>query len=571
VRNLFYIEELNMDPIFSLNYTSCRANNIGPAVKMWLDRADHPEGIEVVISTDGNRQDCMEAARAVPGAKVVVQPDPPFNCVRGWNASAAQTTGKVIINMADDFSPPPHWDTLLLQISPPGWIDGEHVVHTEDGYVHDIAVLSIATRKRYERFGYMLYPGYESMFSDTEFTKVAYRDGVVIEAKHLLFEHLHCDCGKRAKDEHDVIHGGKERWNRGEMLFNYRQQTGFPIDDGPRAIVDNSPRRSSDIVFAVYIQATKDDFCLYEVCNRMREEGANDFFFCVPDEYWSGKPTPADEIAQVRAISDRLVGEGARTHFQVFDVSQYRFPGDSRIAVETRVRNDTLGWIRRSGFQHILIVDGDELWVRGLLDKVRDVVQTSKPYCISAPMIPVVGHPGYPVHQASDRAVIYIDGTTTFRECRSPATEHFLLNNGIVIHFTACRKTLQEVIDKHRASGHYDDPEYDFEGWIKNVLPNLKPGWQGAHMYRRYQIWPLVRNWSKEEIEHIPENLRQYLGPAINEPSPIQHTLRPLERKTHDAKPYDVKPQTGRDMKVHQFRLNQVEQFIGAPLNPYRK
>lgn len=556
-----------MEPIFSLNYTSCRADTIQSAVAMWRDRADHPDTIEVVVSVDGNNPNAIEAARLVPNAKVIIQPDPPFNCVRGWNAGAAITTGKVIINMADDFSPPQHWDTLLLQLNPPNWIDGEFVVHTEDGYVHDIAVLSIATRKRYERFGYMLYPGYESMFSDTEFTTVAYRDGVVIQAKQLLFEHMHCDCGKRPKDQHDVVHGGKDRWNRGEMLFNYRKQTGFPIDDGPKANVDVSARNADEIRFAVYIQATKDDFCLYEVCRRMMDEGAHDFFFCVPSQYWSGKATPLEEIAQVRSIADRIKAEGASVNLQVFDVSQYRFPGDSRIAVETRVRNDTLGWIRRSGFQHILIVDGDELWVKGLLEKVKDVVLTSKPSCISAPMIPVVGFPGYPVHQASDRAVIYIDGTTTFRECRSPATEHFLLNNGIVIHFTACRKTLQEVIDKHRASGHYDDPEYDFEGWIKNVLPNLKPGWKGAHMYRRYQIWPTVRNWTTEELTHIPQNLHQYLGEAVAEASPIQHVLQPLARTPRPA----PAPRSINDLKVHPFRLNQLEQFIGGSLNPYRK
>ena len=807
-----------MEPIFSLNYTSCRANAIQPAVLMWRQLAINPDTVEVVISVDSNNPEAITAARAVPNAKVVIQSESPFNCVKGWNLGAASTTGKVLINVADDFSPPQHWDTLLLSLNPPGWVDGEYVVHTEDGYVHDIAVLSIATRKRYQRFGYMLYPGYESMFclhpdteiymadfsfkpigsivpgdkivgttktmgsrgtgkqarerltesvvkevhskndelleiamlsgkvlrctgdhlwayyadskltnygipkvgrklvkvlnvpgvppiysdrdmgwlsgifdgegcfpvivqsptvnpeicmeieriltkfkfpyqvtdqvqrgqylartftliggrneyvrfinwldpvkrnsrqvknrllsarfgqpdeivsirsigqskvfclststknyiadgylshnSDTEFTTVAYRDGVVIQAKQLLFEHMHCDCGKRAKDEHDVVHGSKERWNRGEMLFNYRKQTGFPIDEGPNANVDNSARHSEELRFAVYIQATKDDFCLYEVCRRMMDEGARDFFFCVPDEYWSGKQTPMEDIAQVRAISDRISQEGATSHFQVFDVSQYRFSGDSRIAVETRVRNDTLGWIRRSGFQHILIVDGDELWVKGLLEKVRDVVLTSKPTCISAPMIPVVGHPGYPVHQASDRAVIYIDSTTTFRECRSPATEHFLLNNGIVIHFTACRKTLQDVIDKHRASGHYDDPEYDFEGWIKNVLPNLKPGWKGAHMYRRYQIWPTVRNWAKEEIEHIPENLRQYLGPPLDTPSPIQHVLTPLSKAPPGER---VRPPQSRkinDLKVTPFRLTQLEQFIGAPLNPYRK
>jgi hypothetical protein len=114
-------------------------------------------------------------------------------------------------------------------------MDNPHVVHVEDGYVHNLFVLAILTRKRYEQFGYIFYPGYESMFCDTEFTEVSYRDSVVIPATNLLFEHIHCDCGKRVRDIHDKEHSSKDRWNRGEMLFNYRKDLGFPLDDGPMA------------------------------------------------------------------------------------------------------------------------------------------------------------------------------------------------------------------------------------------------------------------------------------------------------------------------------------------------
>jgi hypothetical protein len=70
---------------------------------------------------------------------------------------------------------------------------------------------------------------------------------------------------------------------------------------------------------------------------------------------------------------------------------------------------------------------------------------------------------------------------------------------------------MQEIIDKHRTSGHYDDPAYDFEGWIANTLPNAKPGLINAHMYRPYQIWPRVRKWTKYEIDDIPESIHPYI------------------------------------------------------------
>lgn len=534
---------------------------IPQAVALWLSRADKPEQVEVVISVDSTNVEAFRAAKSVKCARVVLQDVAPFNCVRGWNKAASETTGKVIICMADDFTPPHHWDTLLATLQPFGWIDGEHVVKVEDGYVHDIFVLSILTRKRYERYGYVFYPQYESMFCDTEYGAVAQRDGVVVNAQHLLFEHMHPDCGKRPRDNNDVLHGGKDRWNRGETLFNYRKGCNFPLDDGPKAGIVDKTEPVPDNKYAVYIQATKDDFCLYEVCVRMIEEGAKVFFFCIPDTYWSGTGTPLAEVAEVKDIADKVEKAGGKCHVRIFHVSDYRFPGDSRIAVETRVRNDTLNWIRRQGYQHILIVDGDELWVRGMLAKVDECVTQSKPGCISCPMVPVVGVPGYPIHQATDRAIVYVGGSTTFRECRSPAIDHFMLNNCIVIHFTATRKTLQEVIDKHRNSGHYDDPEYAFEDWIKNTLPHLKPGWRGAHMYRRYQIWPLVRNWTVTEMDHIPSSLYQYLGSAVNESSPISMALDAKNRKDDP-----------RIMKPNPIRLKtQVEQFIGQPLNPYQR
>jgi hypothetical protein len=71
---------------------------------------------------------------------------------------------------------------------------------------------------------------------------------------------------------------------------------------------------------------------------------------------------------------------------------------------------------------------------------------------------------------------------------------------------------MDEIIAKHRDSGHYDDPEYDFEGWLRNILPNIKPGMKNVHMYRGYQIWPEIREWTREEFDNIPSSLWKYLG-----------------------------------------------------------
>lgn len=512
-------------PVFSLIYTSVRADRIEPVLadwvsKCWLDR------IEIILAVDGNDPACQAVAKSLqdkyakhPGLfKWCIQPDEPFCCVTGWNLAAEKSSGSVLIQVTDDMVPPMDWDLKLLQLKPEDWVHSDHAVHVEDGYVHNIMVLAIITRARYERYGYFFYPDYLSLFSDTELTAVAYRDGVVIDAKHLLFEHMHPDCKKRDRDSVDLKHASQERWHNGEALFNLRKSKNFPVDVGPMAgkTETSAPK---PLKFAVYIQATKNDFCLQEVCARMMEEGAQDFFFSVPDEYWSGRPTPESDIQQIVDVCHWCTIQGAQAQMRVHKVASYRFSGDTRLRVETRVRNDALAWIRKHGFEHILIVDGDELWKRGTLEIVRRIIEEHHPAAISTFMTPVIGLPGFPVQGATDVAVVYIGGNLPFQECRTPIGAQFRVHMPLIYHFTGTRRTMDEILRKHRESGHYDDPQYAFEEWLTKVLPNIRPGFthdwgkhRGLHFYLPYQIWPSVRPWHAEDAQEIPVSLHPFLG-----------------------------------------------------------
>jgi hypothetical protein len=126
-------------------------------------------------------------------------------------------------------------------------------------------------------------------------------------------------------------------------------------------------------------------------------------------------------------------------------------------------------------------------------------------------MIPVVGLPGLPVGNALDIITVYI-GKGLFKDCRSPDSNYPIMNLNGVIHFTATRKTMQDIIDKHKDSGHYDDPDYDFDNWIKNILPRIHVGMKNVHMYKKYQIWPFVRKFSNWELYMIPNNLHKYIS-----------------------------------------------------------
>jgi glycosyltransferase involved in cell wall biosynthesis len=146
----------------------------------------------------------------------------------GWNVAVANSTGKVIVCVADDWEPPPHWDTELLRTIPD--IDGEFVIEVSVGGEADnrrLLPFSVLSRKRYERFGYVFHPDYYGLFADDEFTDVARRDGVVIDARHLMFPHHHFTTGASPMDE---IYARQNNWaviQNGCELYQRRKESGF--------------------------------------------------------------------------------------------------------------------------------------------------------------------------------------------------------------------------------------------------------------------------------------------------------------------------------------------------------
>jgi hypothetical protein len=259
------------------------------------------------------------------------------------------------------------------------------------------------------------------------------------------------------------------------------------------------------------MQVTKDDLCLLDTCKRLIEEGIKDFCLCQPDRYWSGEPIEPLSTAEVAEVAQNLAALGVTVHRKVFKVDDYQMAGDTRILVETRVRNASLEWIRALGYRHIVVVDSDELWMRGAMEIVKAYVAQGH-QAVSVHMIPVIGLPGYPVEGATDVAVVYVGPDVRFKVCRSPYINQTVVYRPLIYHFTGTRRDMAETIKKHRRGGHYDDPDYDFEGWITNTLPNIKPGLLGAHMYKPRQIWPRVRAWRSDELAQMPESVRPFLG-----------------------------------------------------------
>ncbi len=169
-----------------LHATRGRPVQASRARKMWLDRAENGDAIEHIFAIDAD--DELVLATLSVFRHIVVQPG--GGCVRAWNAAAEVSRGQVLIQVSDDWEPPMHWDKLILERL--GDLNEPKVLAVSDGHrTDDLLCMAILTRTRYLDQGYLFHPDFFSMFSDNWFSECAHRDGVVIDARDLVFEHQH--------------------------------------------------------------------------------------------------------------------------------------------------------------------------------------------------------------------------------------------------------------------------------------------------------------------------------------------------------------------------------------------
>lgn len=180
-------------PTFSICHASARPQAWQETWKAWILAADQPDKIEYVLAVDSRWGFSPQTPIFREHDKLVWIPPIERKCaVVGWNAAAKASTGHVLILNSDDMRPPAHWDTELLARIPQ--MNAEFVLEVSAGKYADsrrLMVLQILSRTRYQKLGYALYPEYDGLRSDVDFTLHAQHDGVVIDARAVKFVHDH--------------------------------------------------------------------------------------------------------------------------------------------------------------------------------------------------------------------------------------------------------------------------------------------------------------------------------------------------------------------------------------------
>lgn len=196
----------------SAKATNCR--------EKWLSTAKNPQDIEHIFGIDDDDTDSLANINT---QRVIVERGK--GCVAAWNACAKACKGEILIQLSDDWEPTQHWDETILNEFE--GVEGEQVLAISDGHRTDeLLCMAILNRKRYEKQGYLFHPDFFSVYSDNYFTWAAYKDKVIKEAKHIVFEHQHPVFNKGEWDATYLYSNAQKNFIQGHGKFLDLTRTG---------------------------------------------------------------------------------------------------------------------------------------------------------------------------------------------------------------------------------------------------------------------------------------------------------------------------------------------------------
>ena len=173
--------------------------------------------IEHILSLDLDEPKYHEYVELF-GAHHIVRENPSDGYVVGaTNAAAKYATGDILIYLSDDFDCPKHWDRLIADRLKGIAMAGLEV---NDSYQtnRNLLTIPIITRDLYDKWGFFWHPEFKSMFCDNFMYEQIKREGVLVDAMDLVFEHKHYSRGLMAKDQTNTR--SEAEYNNGRLIFN---------------------------------------------------------------------------------------------------------------------------------------------------------------------------------------------------------------------------------------------------------------------------------------------------------------------------------------------------------------
>ncbi len=142
------------------------------------------------------------------------------------NANISGYDWDIVVGLQDDLYPlVPGFDNIIREEMKNAFdpdLDG--VLFLFDGALQ-ICTTPCMGRRFYNRFGYLNYPGYKSLFADSELTEVSERLGKLKRVNKVLLEHKH---PTRANIPYDELYRRNDSfWDEDQELFEKRKENNF--------------------------------------------------------------------------------------------------------------------------------------------------------------------------------------------------------------------------------------------------------------------------------------------------------------------------------------------------------
>ena len=203
-----------------IHATRGRSSKAVACREAWLNTAANPWNVEHIFAVDADDKESVQMAK-----QFVSVTSEKRSCVAAWNLAAKRARGDLIVQLSDDWLPTQNWDLRLLEAVKGRDLKREEVViAVNDGHrKDDLLCMAICSRARLEAQGALFFDGYESVFSDNEFSVRAFADGVVVDARdRITFEHVHPAFGAAPMDKTYEHNNTTERYKSGKALFDAR-------------------------------------------------------------------------------------------------------------------------------------------------------------------------------------------------------------------------------------------------------------------------------------------------------------------------------------------------------------
>ncbi|OAI56280.1 hypothetical protein AYO49_04610 [Verrucomicrobiaceae bacterium SCGC AG-212-N21] len=210
------LSKIRRPKVSLLHATRGRPEQALEARQKWLDLAAHSGRVEHIFAMDFDDEASLKSLTSLPHR--VVQ-EKGGGCVAAWNLAAEASTGSVLVQLSDDWTPIKGWDDVFVErlrdVDQPG------VLRPNDGHRRDdLLCMAILTRARLKQQGEFLHSGYFGIYSDDEYSFRAYQDGVVIDARDIVLLHDHPNYNPDVEmDETYINQNSSERDKHGRKVF----------------------------------------------------------------------------------------------------------------------------------------------------------------------------------------------------------------------------------------------------------------------------------------------------------------------------------------------------------------